>query len=350
MSQFHPLLFAMIEADPTPIIAAATARLADQRGPMKRTSSSIRFGSKGSFWIDTTTGGWHDFETQAGGGSWMLAQYVGLSDQDIARLYGVDLNDGHADPRQLRQLRIDADRRRQAHETDTARRRRRRHDEAERLHGEATPAGPGDPASRYLVARGITSLTGIRYHQGPTITTREGRPMRLGPSVMFPVTDGSGGLCAVHCVQIDPDTDRRLSHAHAKISIGSLTEGYVRFGPRSHVVCLGEGAETVASVHEVLPHWRCLASCSSIRLVEADRELRDAAYIILLAERGMEENVRELGARIAAVLTSAVLYIAFVPKAVSGEKADMNDVLQASPTLVRYALSCNQLERIDAVA
>ena len=292
MRQCHPLLFAAIEADPTPIIDAAIARLADQRGPMRRTSSTIRFGSKGSFWIDATTGGWHDFETEAGGGSWMLAHYVGLNDQDIARLYGVDLNAGHADPGQLRQLRIDAERRRQAHATDTARKRRRGRNEAERLHGEAMPAAPGDPASRYLMGRGITGLAGIRYHQGPTITTREGRPMRLAPSVLFPVTDGSGELSAVHCVQIDPDTDRRLSHASAKMSIGRLTEGYVRLGPRSRVVCLGEGAETAASVHEVLPHWRCLASCSSIRLIEADRDLRDAAHIVLLAERGMEGSVR----------------------------------------------------------
>ena len=350
MRQCHPLLFAAIEADPTPIIDAAIARLADHRGPMKRTSSTIRFGRRGSFWIDTKTGGWHDFETEVGGGSWMLAHYVGLSDVELARLYGVDLNESHADPGQLRQLRIDAERRRQAHAIETARKRRHGRDQAERLHGEATPAAPGDPASRYLMGRGITGLADIRYHQGPTITTREGRPMRLAPSVLFPVTEGDGGLCAVHCVQIDPDTDRRLSHASAKMSIGSLTEGYVRLGPRSRGVCLGEGAETVASVHEVLPHWRCLASCSSIRLIEADRDLRHAATIVLLAERGMEESVRDHGVRIAAALPSAILYIAFVPAAVAGEKADMNDALQVSPALVRHALSCNQLERIDAVA
>ncbi len=150
----------------------------------------------------------------------------------------------------------------------------------------------------------------------------------------------------MHCVQLDVTTGRRLDGRLAKISIGNLMDGYVRFGSRADVVCLGEGAETVASVHEVMPSWRCLAACSAIRIVEQDPDLAQARTIVLLAERGVEDKVRDLGRQAYAAFASADIYLALVPPQVAGDKADMNDVLQASPGMVRYALSEYQLERL----
>ena len=99
---------------------------------------------------------------------------------------------------------------------------------------------------------------------------RGDRMQKLAPSALFAVTDHQGELSAVHGVQLDAATDRRLSGHQAKISIGNLRDGYVRFGSMADIVCLGEGPETVASVREISPSWRCLAACSSIRIVEAD--------------------------------------------------------------------------------
>jgi hypothetical protein len=164
---------------------------------------------------------------------------------------------------------------------------------------------------------------------------------------MFAVTDRHGDLCAVHCVQLDAVTGRRLRGGRAKLSIGNLTDGYVRFGPRSEVVCVGEGAETVASVHQVALDWRCLAACSSIRFVDQDPDLAAAGQIVLLAERGVEDRVRALGREIASLFAGAEITVATVPASVPGAKADMNDVLQVSPDLVRQALSNDQLERVS---
>ena len=150
----------------------------------------------------------------------------------------------------------------------------------------------------------------------------------------------------MHGVQLDAAAGRRLSGHKAKISIGNLRDGYVRFGPTADVVCLGEGPETVASVHEVAPSWRCLAACSSIRIVEADPDLTKAKTILLLADRGMEAKVRETGRELAEIYCEADIVMATPPPEVPGEKADMNDVLRISPALLRDALSPYRLERL----
>ncbi len=339
-------LFAAIEADPMPIIMAAVERLVRERGrPTTATALDLRFGSKGSLWIDRTTGNWHDWENDVGGGSWKLAVYAGLSADDIAALYGLEPG-CRLDPARLNALQETVDQRQREQAEAMAMKRRRRRAEAERMLSGARPAIHGDPASRYLYGRGISDLSAVWYHSSPVITTSRDRERQLAPSVLFEVTNGRGDLCAVHCVQLDVTTGQRLTWRLAKISIGNLTDGYARFGPCADVACLGEGAETVASVHEVMPSWRCLAACSSIRIVEQDRDLTQARTIVLLAERGVEDSVRDLGRQAAAAFVSADIYIALVPTQIAGDKADMNDVLQLSPALVRHALSENQLERL----
>jgi len=338
-------LFAAMEADPTPIIVAAAERLAHERGrPTTETATDLRFGSKGSLWIDRTTGHWHDWENDVGGGSWKLAHYVGMSADEVAGLYGIEPG-CKLDPAQLN-LQETAERRQREHIEATATRRQRRRVEAEGLLAGARPARPGDPASRYLLGRGLSDLTGVWYHPTPVITTSHDQERQLAPSVLFEVTNGRGDLCAVHCVQLDVTTGQRLAGRLAKVSIGNLMDGYVRIGPRSNIVCLGEGAETVASVHAIMSSWRCLAACSSVRIVEQDRDLIDAETVVLLTERGVENKVRDLGHRSAAAFPIAAVSLAHIPAEVVGDKADMNDVLQASPALVRHALSTHQLERL----
>ncbi len=339
-------LFAMIEADPAPIIVVAIERLVHERGrPTTETALELRFGSKGSLWIDRATGHWHDWENDVGGGSWKLAVYVGMSADEIAALYG--LAPGcKLDPAQLKDLQEAAERRQREYIEATATRRQRRRVEAERLLAGARPARPGDPASRYLLGRRLSDLTGVWYHPAPVITTSRDQKRQLAPSTLFEVTNGRGDLCAVHCVQLDVTTGQRLAGRLAKVSIGNLMDGYVRIGPRAHVVCLGEGAETVASVHAVMPSWRCLAACSSLRIVEQDPDLVDAETVVLLTERGVEDKVRDLGHRMAAAFPIATVSLAHIPAEAVGDKADMNDVLRADPAMVRYALSEHQLERL----
>ncbi|MEM8948781.1 MAG: hypothetical protein AAGC99_05555 [Pseudomonadota bacterium] len=342
----HDALFAAIAADPSPIIETAIDRLILDRGrPTTESESTLRFGRKGSLWIDRATGDWHDWENDLGGGSWKLALYAGLTADDISALYDLGPNGG-LDPARLNELREAAERRQQEQATAKAARRRRRRAEAERLWAEAMAATHDDPAGRYLHGRGLNDLTGIRYHPGPAIRMRGGREQKLAPSALFAVTDCQGDLCAVHGVQLDAATGRRLPGHRAKISIGNLRDGYVRFGPPTDIVCLGEGPETVASVHEVAPAWRCLAACSSIRIVEADPDLARAATILLLPDRSMEVKVREIGRTLAATFPEADVVMATPPSETPGEKADMNDVLRMSPALLRQALSPDRLERL----
>jgi len=238
-------LFAAIEADPMPIVTAAIERLVCDRGrPTTETALDLRFGSKGSLWIDRTTGNWHDWENDVGGGSWKLAVYAGLSADDIAALYGLEPG-CRLDPARLKALQETADQRQREQAEAMATKRRRRRAEAERLLSGARPAIHGDPASRYLLGRRLSDLSGVWYHSAPVITTSRNQDRQLAPSVLFKVTDGRGDLSAVHCIQLDVTTGRRLDGHLAKISIGNLTDGYVRIGPRADVVCLGEGAETV---------------------------------------------------------------------------------------------------------
>lgn len=340
-------LFAAIEANPTPIVEAAIERLTLDRGrPTTETEWEIRFGRRGSLWIERNTGNWHDWENDVGGGSWKLAVYAGMEADDVTQLYNVEPG-ARLDRTRREALQQAAERKQQQRAKVLAAKRRLRRAEAERLLAGATPADPGDPAGRYFQGRGLIELTGVRFHPGPVIRTRRGQLRQLAPTALFAVTDRQGDLCAVHCVQLDAATGQRLRGRRAKLSIGNLTDGYVRFGPRSDVVCLGEGAETVASVHQVAPGWRCLAACSSIRLVDHDRDLAAARKIVLLAERGVEDRVRALGQQVASLFAGIDIALALVPAAVPGAKADMNDVLQVSPDLVCHALSAGQLERVS---
>jgi hypothetical protein len=207
-------------------------------------------------------------------------------------------------------------------------------------------AAHDNPAGRYLFSRRLGDLNGIRYHPAPIIRMRGGREQKLAPSALFAVTDCQGNLCAVHGVQLDAAIGCRPLGHRAKISIGNLRDGYVRFGPAANVVCLGEGPETVASVHEIQPSWRCLATCSSIRVVDMDPDLGKAETILLLADRGMEAKVREIGRELAEIFPKADTLMATPPPETSGEKADMNDVLRISPSLLRKTLAPERLERL----
>jgi len=71
-----------------------------------------------------------------------------------------------------------------------------------------------------------------------------------------------------------------------------------------------------------------------------------AEMVVLLTERGVEDRVRDLGHRIAAAYSNITVKLALIPAEIVGDKADMNDVLQASPALVRHALSTHRLERL----
>lgn len=346
MSPFEAL-FAAIDADPGPIIDAAIRRLAAIEGkPTRLTAREVRFRPNRSLWIDLKTGNWRDHAASIGGNSWRLAtELAAMGTGDIASLYNIDV--AHPmDARRSRKLREEADRRRQALATAEEEHRRLKRRQANQLIAGAKPAAPGDLASRYLMARGLHNLDNIWFHPGPTLQTESCGPMHLGPSALFQVTDGFGEITAAHCIQLNTRTAARLSGQGAKLSIGSLIDGYVRFGPRSAVACLGEGAETVASVHEVVRHWRCLACCSGVRFVDDDPDLAAAEHIVLLAERGVEDTIRERALDAAECWPQASMYLAHAPDQVPGEKADMNDVLRQSPDLVRHALSANQLEAV----
>ena len=103
-------------------------------------------------------------------------------------LYG--LEPGYKlDPAQLKELQEAAERRQREHIEVMTTRRRRRRVEAERLLAGATPARPGDPASRYLLGRGLSDLTGVWYHPTPVITTSHDQERPLAPSVLFEVTE-----------------------------------------------------------------------------------------------------------------------------------------------------------------
>ena len=187
-------LFAAIEADPTPIIVVAVERLVRERGrPTTETALELRFGSKGSLWIDRTTGHWHDWENDVGGGSWKLAAYVGMNADEIAGLYGLEPG-CQLDPSPAERLSgggraATARTGRSDRDEKTAPACRSRADAGRRQSRKT-----GDPASRYLLGRGLSDLTGVWYHPTPVITTSRDQERQLAASVLFEVTDGRGNL------------------------------------------------------------------------------------------------------------------------------------------------------------
>jgi hypothetical protein len=144
---------------------------------------------------------------------------------------------------------------------------------ARRLFAMARPLH-GTLAETYLRGRGITALHGtgaLRFH--PRCYYRPGgdAPTETWPALVAAVTDLSGTITGVHRTWLDPSGPGKAPIGTPRRAMGYLLGNGVRFSAcagtiAADVMAVGEGIETVLSLHMVLPGMPMVAALSANHL------------------------------------------------------------------------------------
>ena len=121
----------------------------------------------------------------------------------------------------------------------------------------------GTPAAAYLEARGLGGLRfqklrrTLRYH--PSVL-HSGSDQRL-PAMVAQVRGPRGQRMGVHRTFLTPE-GLKASMTPAKMALGPIAAGAVRFGPDNPVIALAEGIETALSVSRAshMTTWACLSA------------------------------------------------------------------------------------------
>ena len=304
-----------------------------------------RGGNFTSFSIRTDRGMWKDFsqhsEAKKQGGDLISLiaefEYGGHSKEENRKAFlwardwlGLEIGSDLApDPKQIAAL---AENRRKQDEEDRAREQRHR-DTAKAIYLGAQPLSGKDPASLYLMQRGIDVL---KLKDGPPHSLRFdprcwANPEGVAMPAMVACIAGRGGMLAVHRTYLEfangiwrkawkgarvndkPVAAKRVLGRYAGGTI-RLTKGASRKplanAPDGEWIVVSEGIENALTVALVAPHMRCLAAVSISNLgnielppqiggvlIVADNDTKTAAVDGLeramdrLAERGFEPAV-----------------------------------------------------------
>jgi phage/plasmid primase-like uncharacterized protein len=144
---------------------------------------------------------------------------------------------------------------------------------AQRLFAMSQPI-TGTLAAAYLHHRGITTLhdTGsLRFHPRCYYRPDEHSTTETWPAMIAAVTDLEGKLTGAHRTWLDPDGFSEATLGKAPIdtprrAMGSLLGHAVRFGATDDVLAVGEGIETMLSLHCALPAMPIAAALSANHL------------------------------------------------------------------------------------
>ena len=131
----------------------------------------------------------------------------------------------------------------------------------------------GTIAEAYLRARGITDLrdcTSLRFHPRCYYRGEEADPADTArdawPALIAAATDGSGTITGVHRTWLDPSGEAKAAVSTPRRSMGLISGQGVRFGKARGVVAVGEGLETMLSLHIALPNLPIVAAGSASHL------------------------------------------------------------------------------------
>ncbi|KTE24106.1 MULTISPECIES: toprim domain-containing protein [unclassified Sphingopyxis] len=210
----------------------------------------------------------------------------------------------------------------------------------------ATDPLVGSIAADYLRTRAIHHLEGIdalRSHR--RLYYRHSKEESFGTAKNWPaligiVTDLDGSSTGVHRTWIDPATRAKAPVADPRRSMGQLLGHAIRFGTPHDVMIVGEGIETLLSLHEVMPDMPMAAATSSAHLAAfLFPPLLHRLYIATdnddagrLATTNLAERARHLDIEV----------IPLVPKG-----GDFNDDLQDGGADALAAHICDQLCDVD---
>ena len=356
------LLFEAIDADQQPLIALCLSeiRRTDERGGTeKRSGDRVTFGRKGSLVVHVSggkSGSWSDFEGaisfngRANGQTWMLAIALGISEDEIARLYPA-CHRGAA-PALIERTRVRAERNREKRDEESFKQANARRKPLAMSLERQEPVA--DQVQTYLDSRGIGHLAGdagIKMIRRPHVVSREGEIYQLPQTCMAgSVTNDRGHVAALALTRLTEDgaklpgkNGRNLSRQ----SLGPISKGYCRLGSKqSRTIILCEGKEDAGSVlhPDAWPNVRVLASIGGLRVLD-DRELRGAKRIVIAADRELIKFVdpkkplekgkkhptyrklRRVVDALKRVSPAADILIAKAGHRTEGAKADLNDVL-----------------------
>jgi hypothetical protein len=144
-------------------------------------------------------------------------------------------------------------------------------DAAERLFRMSKPIA-GTLATLYLMARGITAggdTSSLRFHPHCWYRPAPERPddtRDAWPALIAAVTDLDSRVNAVQRTWLDPSGKRKAPIASPRRAMGQLLGNAVRFGVVRDVMAVGEGIETILSLHGILPDLPLAAALSATHL------------------------------------------------------------------------------------
>ena len=125
-----------------------------------------------------------------------------------------------------------------------------------------TEAAPVE-SSAYLEKRGITLPipATVRFHRA----LKHPADGRVHPALVFAIQDPRGRITGVQRIFLNDSEDWKAGVTPAKMTLGVLGEGAVRFGDAEEHVGLAEGPETALSAMQMfgLPVW---CSCGAARM------------------------------------------------------------------------------------
>ncbi len=348
-----PLLQECMDADPYPILEMCLSEIRrsdDRGGKEKKSGERILFGAKGSLSINISgakAGWWFDHEQGKGGGSWLLANRLGLDAGDMARLYPA-CHRGAA-PALVERTKAKAEHNREKREDDSLKKARAKAKPVKMSLDLAEPAA--DQVQAYLESRDIPHLSAdpsIRMIRQPHVMSSEGDIYRLPQSCLAGlVTNDRGAVKAIALTRLTEDGTKITPASKARYSLGPVGHGYCRLGdPDSPTVVLVEGKEDAGAVlhPDAWPGARVLASIGGLRVIP-DRELKSAQKIVLVADRELLafvaprkplekgkkhpafRKLRRVIDELKKIAPGAHIHVAKAGYKTEGAKADLNDTL-----------------------
>ncbi|MBO1325647.1 toprim domain-containing protein [Acetobacter sp. TBRC 12305] len=112
----------------------------------------------------------------------------------------------------------------------------------------------------------LTDLSSLRFHPDCYYRTDADSPTETWPAMIAAVTDLEGRVTGVHRTWLARDGRGKALVEIPRRAMGDLLGNAVRFGTTSDVLAVGEGIETVLSLHEVMPDLPLAACLSSAHL------------------------------------------------------------------------------------
>ncbi|PZU44466.1 MAG: DNA primase [Sphingomonas sp.] len=131
----------------------------------------------------------------------------------------------------------------------------------------------GTLAATYLRGRGIVAHAlprTLRFHPECYYRPDSKNPTERWPAMLAAVTDIRGNITGIHRTWLQRDGSGKAPVATPRRAMGHLLANGVRFGAADDIMAVGEGIETMLSIHTALPDLPVTACLSAAHLAAFD--------------------------------------------------------------------------------